>query len=68
MIQTALSKNETMVVHCLAGIGRTSTMLMASHIMLGESADELEQILKKQKPPFSLTGTQGEFLKSFGKK
>ena len=50
-----------MAVHCLAGIGRASTMLMASHIMLGESADELEQILKKQNPPFLLTGTQGKF-------
>lgn len=64
VIQTALSKNETMAVHCLAGIGRTSTMLMASHIMLGENAAELEQLLKKQNPTFTLVGPQGEFLRS----
>ncbi len=68
VIKTALSQNETMAVHCLAGIGRTSTMLMASHIMLGEDADELEQILKKQNPTFSLVGSQGEFLRSLSKK
>lgn len=64
VIQTALSKNETLAVHCLAGIGRTSTMLMASHIMLGERPDELEQLLKKQNPTFTLVGPQGEFLRS----
>ena len=32
VIQKALGKNETMAVHCLAGIGRTSTMLML-HIL-----------------------------------
>lgn len=64
VIQTALSKNETLAVHCLAGIGRTSTMLMASHIVLGESPAELEQLLKKQNPTFTLVGPQGEFLRS----
>ncbi len=68
VIQAALSKKETMAVHCLAGIGRTSTMLMASHIMMGESADELEQLLKKQNPTFSLVGSQGEFLRSLRSK
>lgn len=68
VIQSALSRKETMAVHCLAGIGRTSTMLMASHIMLGENADELEQILKKQNPTFSLVGSQGEFLRSLSSK
>lgn len=68
VIRSALDKKETMAVHCLAGIGRTSTMLMASHIMLGENADELEQLLKKQNPTFSLVGSQGEFLRSLSNK
>jgi atypical dual specificity phosphatase len=57
-----------LAVHCLAGIGRTSTMLMASHIALGESPQDLEARLKRQNPSFVLTGPQGEFLRSLAAK
>ncbi|OYW07389.1 MAG: 50S ribosomal protein L13 [Acidobacteriia bacterium 12-62-4] len=37
-IVTAANKNkEKLAVHCLAGIGRTSTMLIAAHILMGKS-------------------------------
>jgi predicted protein tyrosine phosphatase len=64
VIQSSIKNKETVAVHCLAGIGRTSTMLMASHIVMGERARDLELLLKKQNPTFILTGTQGEFLRS----
>ncbi len=67
VIQSSVKNKESIAVHCLAGIGRTSTMLMASHIVLGEQADEVESRLKKQNPTFVLTGSQGEFIRSLAR-
>lgn len=64
-LDKVIKSKEKIAVHCLAGIGRTSTMLMAAHMALGESGENLEQLLKKQNPSFNLVGAQGEFLRSF---
>jgi atypical dual specificity phosphatase len=64
IIKSAKSSKARLAVHCLAGIGRTSTMLMASHIVMGERADAMEALLKKQNPKFVLIGSQGEFVRS----
>jgi hypothetical protein len=50
--------------HCLAGIGRTSTMLMAAHMILGESQEELEARLRRQNSSFALSPSQREFVQS----
>lgn len=64
-IVTAANKNkERLAVHCLAGIGRTSTMLIAAHILLGESLSDLEVRIAKQNPYFAFSGPQAEFLRS----
>ncbi len=55
-------KKQKLVVHCMAGIGRTSTMLMASHLLLGESFEELTALLAKQNPSFYLVGPQRDFI------
>jgi len=68
IVKYAQKKNEKMAVHCLAGIGRTSTMLMASHILMGEKHSELERTLKRQNPYFILTGSQAEFIYSLENK
>lgn len=52
-------------VHCLAGIGRTSTMLFASHLVLGRKFDDLVALLKKQNPSYILTGPQETFIREF---
>jgi predicted protein tyrosine phosphatase len=65
VVADAKKKGDNIAVHCLAGIGRTSTMLMAAHMSLGESFESLETRLKKQNPSFMITGQQGEFLRSF---
>ena len=65
LIKDSKKDRKKVAVHCLAGIGRTSTMLMASHITMGEDAKDLEQILAKQNPAFQLTGSQADFLRSF---
>lgn len=51
-------------VHCLAGIGRTSTMIMAAHILNGESRDNVMATLERQNPRRSLTPVQLEFINS----
>jgi hypothetical protein len=53
---------EAVAVHCLAGIGRTSTMIMAAHILLGERFEDLHAEIKIRNPYFVLTGAQGEFI------
>jgi predicted protein tyrosine phosphatase len=56
---------ETVAVHCLAGIGRTSTMLMAAHLAMGHSFDEIKTNLAKRNPRYEMKGSQGEFIKAF---
>lgn len=62
VIQEARKDGARLAVHCLAGIGRTSTMLMAAHLFMGESYDGLAQRLRERNPSYSLTGPQGEFI------
>lgn len=64
VISYAQSKNEIIAVHCLAGIGRTSTMLLGAHVLLGENPAELALRIKERNPTFEFTGPQGEFLRS----
>jgi protein-tyrosine phosphatase len=64
VMKTSIKAKEKMVVHCLAGIGRTSTMIVAAHVLMGERFEDLQTRLSKQNPWFTLTGPQGEFLRS----
>lgn len=57
-------RQEKVAVHCLAGIGRTSTMLMAAKILRGEKLEDLLQHIAKQNPSYVFTGSQAAFLKS----
>lgn len=64
ILKTAKKFDEKVIVHCLAGIGRTSTMLLAAHVLNGEKLEDLQIRLKKQNPKFILTGKQSDFIKS----
>jgi hypothetical protein len=63
ILKTSRAHRETVAVHCLAGIGRTSTMLAAAHVLLGEDLKQLLLKLKRQNPSFTLTEAQESFLR-----
>ncbi len=60
----SVQKEEKIAVHCLAGIGRTSTMLLAAHLLMGDTFDSLRTRIATRNPSFVLTGAQGEFVTS----
>lgn len=64
LIQNAQANGTKLAVHCMAGIGRTSTMLTAAHLVLGENFESLKERLARQNPFFKLTGPQADFLHS----
>ena len=64
IIDEAQLKNEKIAVHCLAGIGRTSTMLMASCLLKGESLENLVNHVSQRNPSYVLTDSQNDFLRN----
>lgn len=64
ILSEARSGDEIVAVHCLAGIGRTSTMLMGAHIVMGSTLTEMEELIARQNPNFVLTGVQADFIRS----
>ena len=64
VIEGAKKEKKRMAVHCLAGIGRTSTMLMAAHLIMGETVDDMRALLAQKNPAFRLVGPQAEFIQS----
>ena len=64
IIKESQRRNEIIAVHCLAGIGRTSTMLMGAHLLLDDSIEDLKRLLARQNPSFKLVGEQAEFIGS----
>lgn len=62
VVRETQKRNEALAAHCLAGIGRTSTMLLGAHMLLGESPAELKALIAKRNPSFTYAGSQGDFL------
>lgn len=50
-------------VHCLAGIGRTTTMLAGTRLLRGAPFDELIETLERANPSFRRGGPQWDFLR-----
>ncbi len=63
LLEEADSKKEKIAVHCLAGIGRTSTMLMASRLLKGENLENLVSHVSLKNPSYVLTNSQNDFLR-----
>lgn len=64
ILEEAEEKQEKVAVHCLAGIGRTSTLLMAAEMLRGKTIDSVLEKISKQNPTYSFVGAQAEFVRS----
>ncbi len=62
LLNEAMINKEKIAIHCLAGLGRTSTMILAAYLIRGEPLESLQAKLAQQNPSFSLSETQKEFL------
>ena len=61
-----LRTRKRVVVHCLAGLGRTTTMIVGGLVLLGEKIEELEQEVAERRPSYKRSGAQWDFLRSLG--
>ena len=68
VLQKAKVENKKVAVHCLAGIGRTSTMLIGAQMVMGEKLDDLKILIARQNPAFVFAGKQTEFLHSLAER
>lgn len=62
ILKQAQKDKQVVAVHCLAGIGRTSTIIIAAHMLMGESLTELKGVIGQRNPFYTLAGSQQEFL------
>ncbi len=56
------SSQHGVAVHCFAGVGRTTTMLVAAHLLYGESLEELTQRIEANNPHYQRKGSQWKFV------
>jgi protein-tyrosine phosphatase len=64
ILLTALAAGKNVVTHCLAGVGRTTTMLFAAYLMQGYAWDELVTWVRIRNPHFQFRGSQMAFLQT----
>ena len=62
ILEEAKYEKDVVAVHCLAGIGRTTTLILAACLARGEKLDHLLKKVAKQNPIFELMGPQADFI------
>jgi protein-tyrosine phosphatase len=62
ILHTTLAAGKNVVTHCLAGVGRTTTMLVAAYLVQGYRWDELVAWVRARNPHFQFKGNQVAFL------
>ena len=62
LLNAAFSAGANIAIHCLAGLGRTTTMLMAAHLVQGYSLHDLTTWVRRQNPHFLFLGSQATFV------
>jgi hypothetical protein len=62
VLEDVYANDKRLVVHCMAGVGRTSTMLMAGHMLRGETLPDLRRELGTTNPGYQFRGKQTVFL------
>lgn len=68
ILTDAKTNIEKTVIHCLAGIGRTSTMLIAASLVMGERLDDLKHKIAHKNPAFVFAGKQAAFAESIAER
>lgn len=63
-LHAALAAQKTVVTHCLAGIGRTTTMILAAYLVYGYRLQELADWIRERNPHFVFHGVQAAFLQT----
>jgi len=61
-LRAALDSGRNIAVHCLAGVGRTTTMIIAAHLVLGYRLHALKAWIRRCNPHFLFRGSQASFL------
>lgn len=64
-LRSSLAAGQNVVVHCLAGVGRTTTMLIAAHLVLGHTLQDLKAWIRRCNPHFLFRGSQAAFIDDF---
>jgi protein-tyrosine phosphatase len=62
ILQSALEAGKNVVTHCLAGVGRTTTMVMAAYLVQGHPWHALVSLVQARNPHFQFKGRQAAFL------
>lgn len=62
ILRKALQDGKNVVTHCLAGVGRTTTMLMAAYLVQGYPLPDLVNRVRRCNPHFAFIGRQATFL------
>jgi protein-tyrosine phosphatase len=62
ILHTALAAGKNIVTHCLAGVGRTTTMLVAAYLVHGYAWNKLVTWVRARNPHFQFQGSQVAFL------
>ncbi len=64
-LHAALVAEQKVAVHCLAGVGRTTTMLVAAHLVQGYALQDLKAWTRRRNPHFLFRGAQAAFIEDF---
>lgn len=64
LLERAEQDGRGLVAHCLAGIGRTSTILMAGHLVRGHDLQQVRRDVEERNPRYGFAGEQWEFLRA----
>jgi protein-tyrosine phosphatase len=67
LLERAETERCGLVAHCLAGIGRTSTILMAGHLMRGHGLRDVRREVEERNPRYGFAGRQWEFLQALSR-